>query len=149
MMPFKEPDFASEGEGGNRLALESAPAPSLVRFGRAAEGHALRRIGVREKDRFIVLKLHQVDCIEATGNYSHFFIGQKTWIIRESLSNLDRRLDPRQFARIHRSWIVNLDRIVEIYLQMADAPTIVLQGGKRLPLGPTYKARLYGLLGIL
>lgn len=71
----------------------------------------LDRLTVHHKDRLIIVPIKDVDWIETYGNYLKIHAGGKTYLLRETMSNLAGRIDPEKFIRIHRSTLVNLDRV--------------------------------------
>lgn len=107
--------------------------------------HKMDRFVVRTADRILFLKSEEVEAIEATGNYMHLFRGRESFIIRETLATLERRLDPAHFLRTHRSWIVNTDQIKEIQVS-ENGYTILVQGGTKVPVSKGYRDRVEALL---
>src|SRR5215475_6578999 len=71
----------------------------------------LNRVVVNTRGRVLLLKIDEVDWIETAANYVELHAGKQSYLLRETLNSLDEKLDPRQFVRVHRSSIVNLDRI--------------------------------------
>jgi two-component system LytT family response regulator len=84
----------------------------------------------REKD--VLLSVDKIDWIEAADYYSCLHVGSRRYMLRQSIADLNNRLDPRQFVRVHRSSIVNLDNIREIYRDGHAEGTIVLADGHKL-----------------
>ncbi len=74
----------------------------------------LDRVAIRLGDRIYYVRLRDVDWIEAEGNYVRLHIGTQSHLLRRAVRQLTEELDPTQFARIHRSAIVNIDRISEL-----------------------------------
>lgn len=74
----------------------------------------LRRFVVREVDRLVVVRADDVDWIEAADYYACLHVGEKSRLLRQPMADLERKLDPAKFVRVHRSAIVNLDRVREI-----------------------------------
>lgn len=72
------------------------------------------RLLVKKIGKEFMIKVEDIDWIEASGNYMNLHLKQRVYPLRETMANLERKLDPRQFVRIHRSTMVNLDRIGEI-----------------------------------
>ena len=75
------------------------------------EKNYLTRVMVKGTGRVVLLKVDEIDFIEADGNYAKLHVGRKAHLLREKMHDLEGRLDPARFVRIHRSVIVNLDRI--------------------------------------
>lgn len=107
-----------------------SPAASLTRF------------AVKDRDRIILLKPGQVDWIHSAANYAELHSGGRSFLIRMTLGELEEKLDPAQFVRIHRSTIVNTDRIVEIRPQSHGELQVVVQDGTRLRFSRRYRDRL-------
>jgi two-component system LytT family response regulator len=78
------------------------------------------------------LKTKEIDWIEANGNYVRLHVGARTHEIRETLNNLERKLDPRDFLRIHRSTMVNVHLIKEIQPWFHGYHLVLLQNGQEL-----------------
>src|SRR5580704_8741975 len=118
---------------------------SQVRPGQAY----LDRLPVRINDRVILLRTDEVDWIEAEGKYIKLHTGKAHHLLRESISTLETRLDPRKFLRIHRSFIVNIDRIRELEPWFHGEYRVVLTDGTRLMLSRGFKKKLADVLGNL
>ncbi len=111
-----------------------------------AERHYLRRLGVKSGGRIVFLKTEDVDWFEATGNYITLHVGGETHLIRESMSDLEGKLDPNQFVRVHRSTIVNLDRAKELQPWFRGEQILLLKDGTQLTVGRVFRGRLRHLL---
>lgn len=105
------------------------------------------RLVLKTDGRLIFLDAETVDWIEAEGVYVRLHIGSKTHLLRESLSNVESRLDPRVFMRIHRSTIVNIHRIKEIIPHFNGGAIVALQDGTQLKLSRSYRDRVSATLG--
>jgi two-component system LytT family response regulator len=97
------------------------------------------RFVVREGERVLFLKAEDVEAIEATGNYMHLYSGKQSYMIRETLANLEERLDPAQFIRTHRSWMVNAERIKEVHPWNKGVYLLTVQGGTEVPVSRSYR----------
>jgi two-component system LytT family response regulator len=106
----------------------------------------LRRFPVRRGNEFTFVPAADVDWIEGLGDYAGLHVGGKTHLIREPLTSLETRLDRKQFVRIHRSTIVQLERIVRVEPSVNRDALITLRDGKTLRLSRTYRSRLEALL---
>ena len=102
----------------------------------------LERVMVKTRTRTYFVRLDEVDWIEAARNYVRLHVGAKTHLLRESLSHLETRLDPDRFVRIHRSAIVNLDRVKELAPALNGDYDVRLLDGTQLTLSRTYRRRL-------
>ena len=91
----------------------------------------LDRVAIRLGDRIYYVRLRDVDWIEAEGNYVRLHIGTQSHLLRRAVRQLTEELDPTQFARIHRSAIVNIDRISELRaLPDGDFQVLLTTGAK-------------------
>jgi len=106
----------------------------------------LRRFVVKSAGRIIFLDADQVQCIEAGGNYMRLYVRDKLYTIRDTMTHLENRLDPDQFMRIHRSWIINLAHIDEIHPWFHGDQVVVLRGGRKVQVGRGYRGKLARLL---
>jgi len=137
----------SSHEDGSRAPESSdvtpeAPAEELL--GTQLNGHQqLTRILVRHADRFLLIKVEEIDWIAATGEYATVHTARGSWLLRTSLTELALRLDERQFARIHRGTIVNLDRVAEIQPRGHGDCDVRLQSGRILRLSRGYRDNVF------
>ena len=97
----------------------------------------VRRFLVRTRDRVVVINADDVDWIEAADYYVSLHVGEKTHLLRETMSELEKRLDPDRFFRVHRSAIVNVDRVREIHPMFRGDCALVLRDGARVRLSRT------------
>jgi two-component system LytT family response regulator len=102
----------------------------------------LSRLMIKLTNRVILLNVNEIDWIEADGNYAKLHVGRKSHMLREKMHDLESRLDPEQFVRIHRSIIVNLDRIKELYPHFNGDYMIVLADGTQLKLSRSRREHL-------
>lgn len=122
------------------------PAPFDQGAPRAETGSPFtRRLAVRSGGRIYFLRTEEIDWIEAADYYVKLHVGAKSHLMRESMSKLERQLDPQQFLRVHRSSIVNLDRVKELHGRGSDH-AVVLHDGTRLKLSRSRRERLNQLL---
>lgn len=131
-----------------------------ARFGRALERakdklahyappQGAKRLVVRTPGRLLFLDVSDIDWIEAASYYACLHLGHDTHVIRRTLSALERDLGERRFIRIHRSIIVNLDRIQGLELQCSGEYQVVLVSGVRLRLSRRFRKRLQDRLGAM
>ncbi len=126
---------ASSDDLGNRLAalLRERAYPS--------------RLVVREQGRSIFVRVDDLDWVEAADYYVKLHVGKSVHLLRETMSDLERTLDPERFVRVHRSAIVNLDRVREIQPYFHDEHVVILHDGTRVRLSRSRRVRLEALLG--
>jgi two-component system, LytTR family, response regulator len=111
----------------------------------AGSGH-LDRIVLKEHGRVVLLNVDDVDWIGAAGVYLELHAGKVTHLYRSSLAALLHRLDPTRFVQIHRSVVVNTDRIKELRTRGHSDYTVVLRDGRLVPLSRAYRSQLEGWL---
>jgi two-component system LytT family response regulator len=128
-------DARSGTPARDQAAPAAEPASAL---GRAP----LDRLLVKEEGRMYFVPVAEIDWIEAFGNYARLHTGARTHLIRETMATLERALDTRRFARIHRSTIVNLDRIKQMDLWGSGDYMVRLADGTQLKLSRWYRDRL-------
>lgn len=102
----------------------------------------LERFLVRKRGQIFLVPVETVDWISAAGNYVKLHVGEDTHLVRGTLKELEERLPPDGFARIHRSTIVNLDRITAFHPWSHGDWLVVLEGGRELRLSRRYRDRL-------
>ena len=102
----------------------------------------LTRLMIKVGNRVVLLKVDDIDFIEADGNYAKLHIGRKSHLLREKMNDLEGQLDPDRFVRIHRSTIVNLDRIREMHPHFNGDYIVVLEDGRQLRLSRTRREHL-------
>jgi two-component system LytT family response regulator len=104
------------------------------------------RLAIRNSDRITLLQTDEIDWIEAADNYVEIHVGKQVHLMRETLSNLEQRLQPFRFLRIHRSRLVNADRIKELHSLFHGEYELVLSDGTRLTSSRHYRDILQRLL---
>lgn len=107
-----------------------------------ANAGAIERLVVRKLNREFILNVAEIDRIEASGNYVNVHAGGVSYRLRESLASLSRRLDARRFVQVHRSHIVNIDRIREIQPWDHGDYRILLEDGGFINFSRRYRGRL-------
>jgi len=92
----------------------------------------IERLPVTEHGRIQFVSTREIDWIEAAGNYVRVHAGPRSYEIRATLTDLEHKLNPRDFQRIHRSTLVNVQRIKEIHPWFHGYHLVVLANGKKL-----------------
>lgn len=105
----------------------------------------LDRLVVRSVGRVFFLKTDEIDWIEAAGNYVRLHVGREGHLLRETMSHLEAKLNPDKFLRIHRSTLVNIDRIKELQPLFSGDYTVTLRDGRQLTLSRSYRDKLLEL----
>jgi len=104
------------------------------------------RLIVKTGGKVLFLRSLDVDWVEAAGNYVRLHVGGASYLYRESMKNMESRLDDDQFVRIHRSAIVNLDRIRELQPWFHGEYVVILQDGTKLMASRVFSDRLGRLI---
>jgi len=107
----------------------------------------LRRVAVKTRGRTRVVSIDDIDWIGAEGNYLSLHVGGEQHLIRETMNAFEQQLDPQSFVRIHRSTIVNLDRVRELTPLFNADQCVLLKDGTELTLSRSYHDRVKALLG--
>jgi two-component system LytT family response regulator len=105
----------------------------------------LERFVIRSNSRVFFLKVNDVDWIEAAGNYLNIHIGNEAHLLRETMNGIESQLDPQRFVRIHRSTLVNVERIKELSPLFHGDYVVTLTNGTRLTLSRSYRNKLSDL----
>jgi two-component system, LytTR family, response regulator len=111
--------------------------------------HRLERIVVKSRGEVLFLNAEDIDWIEAVGYYACLHVGSDTHLLRRTMLELARDLDEVKFMRIHRSIIVNLDRVHGLKLQDGGDYEVVLKSKARLRLSRRFRKRLQDRLGTM
>jgi two-component system, LytTR family, response regulator len=132
-----------------RLSALLAETGHLTGDTRSASPLLHDRILVKTGSRVLFLNPCDIDWVEAAGNYVKLHVGNEEYIVRESITRLEVMLGARQFARVHRSTIVNLNRVKELRPWFSGEMVIVMQNGTELKLSRTYRKDLERRVRIL
>lgn len=135
------------GEGGHANPALAGPSVG-ANGGSVATGHYASRILVKQDGRMFFVKTTDIDWIEADRNYVRLHVGKVAHSIRDRISHLEETLDPRLFARIHRSTIVNLNRVREMQQWFSGDYVVILEDGSRLRLSRHYRDRVEKQVGV-
>jgi two-component system, LytTR family, response regulator len=106
----------------------------------------IERLVVRSSGRIVILRVAEIDWIEAASNYVRLHAGGREYLLRETMTALEAKLDPAEFVRIHRSTIVRVDRIRELEPLFQGDYVVILSDGTRLTSSRGYRERLQELL---
>jgi len=134
--------------GGGRDVQESRLRDLLrevLRSERGAErapevSGTLERFVVKHRGRTELVRAEDVDWIEAEGNYVRLHVGAADHLVRGTVAACAERLDPRRFVRVHRRYIVNLDRVKEVQPWFGGDSVILLKTGRKVRLSRTFRA---------
>ena len=107
----------------------------------------LQRVMLRSQGRVFFIRTADVDYIEAAGNYVRLHCGKESHLLRVTMNAIEQRLDPEHFLRIHRSTIVNIDRVRELHPWPSGEFTVILRDGTKLKLSRGFRERLAERMG--
>jgi two-component system LytT family response regulator len=119
---------------------------ALLNEARRDRGY-LQRLVVPSGHRSIVVRTDDIDWIEAERNYVRLHIRDQAYLLRENLGRMESALDPAKFCRIHRSTIVNIDRITAVDSLRHGEYVVVLHDGTELASGRNYRGSLLAIMG--
>ena len=100
------------------------------------------RLVVKSGGKMFFLKTDEIDWVEAAGNYVVLHVGREEHLLRETMNGLEQKLDPEKFIRIHRSKIVNIERIQEMKPWFSGEYLILLKDGTKLALSRKYREKM-------
>jgi len=120
------------------------PGTVETRSGRESQAATSRnRLLVKSNGKILFLRADEVDWVEAQGDYVCLHVQGKKHLAREKISNLDQQLPSHTFLRIHRSTIVNMDRVRELQPLFYGEYAVILQDGTRLTLSRSFRERVF------
>jgi len=125
---------------------ERAPSEDLAAAARPADEHT-RRILVRDGPRVHVIPVEKLDSAQAQDDYISLRCDGKDFLKEQTLAQLETALDPAKFVRIHRSFVLNIERLVRVDVDERGNRIAILLDGRRLPVSRAGYARLSALLG--
>jgi two-component system LytT family response regulator len=127
-----------------KMAVGAEPGPKTPSHEHGPRRH---RLMIKSSGRIHFVRMADIDWCEAAGNYVRVHVGQHEHLMRDTMNRLETELDPQQFVRIHRSTIVNVDRIQEMQSSFNGEYVVLLRTGTRLTLSRGYRDALQVRLG--
>ncbi len=147
LKPFTDDRFEKALARAKELVRRNdTERPKLAQLTAAHRAYA-QRFMVRSAGRVVFLKADEIDWIEAADYYARLHAGASSYLIRESMNDLEATLDPESFVRIHRSTIVNLDRVRELRPDPHGDCDVVLENGAAYRLSRLHRDRLMSSFG--
>ncbi len=131
---------------GTAAPEAAAPETAALATAARAPGAWLTRIVIRDGADVHVIPIDRVDYVEAQDDYVAVHAGERPRLKEQTLASLEAQLDPRRFVRVHRSYLLNLDRLARLEAVSKDARMAILRDGRRLPVSRSGFARLQELL---
>ncbi len=107
----------------------------------------LDRIIIKADGRITFLNTREIEWVEADDKYVHLHTARGARMVRHTLSAMEAQLDPKHFVRVHRSAVVNVDRIKELQPLFNGEHSILMETGTKLTLSRNYREKLFSLLG--
>ena len=147
LKPFDAERLAKTVERAKRLinGQDSAGVEAKLRkvlIDAKEEPRYLKRIPVKSSRGTVLVLTEEIDWIGSEGHYLELYLGRERHLIREKLSDLEKKLDPQNFARIHRSIIVNLNRVKSLHPLFNGDQLVILENGRELNLSRTYSEKV-------
>jgi two-component system LytT family response regulator len=130
-----------------RERVQVRPAAADLAAAARPPGQAVERLVVRDGSKVHIIPVAKLDYVEAQDDYAALHSEKKSYLKQQTIASLEIQLDPQRFVRIHRSYIVNLERIARIEPYAKDSRVAVLRDGTQLPVSRPGYAKLKALLG--
>ena len=148
LKPFDEQRFRTALNRVRRRLGEAASRPNAADLKAAAQppGQNTRRIVVKDGTRVHIIPVAQLDYAEAQDDYVALHSAGKTYLKQQTISSLETSLDPMRFVRVHRSYIVNLDRVAKIEPYTKDTRLAILADSSQVPVSRAGYLRLKELM---
>jgi len=137
LKPFDNARFARALARAKQRIIDSKDTPAKV-----------ERLAIKSAGQILFLKTSEIDWIEAADYYACLHVGSKSHLLRRSMSELERDLAAEEFCRIHRSAIVNLNRVRSLRLGEDGEYEVVLENGHSLRMSRSYRKQLQARLGV-
>jgi len=135
-----EKSSAEEAEKLKDVLAEVAPdAMDSLDMGEESAGRYEKMINIKDRGQIFRVDVDTIEHIEAAGDYMCIYTGDNSLILRETMKDLERRLDPRIFQRVHRSTIVNLDQVRQVKPHTNGECFLVLESGAEVKVSRSYR----------
>jgi two-component system LytT family response regulator len=148
LKPLELSRFQTALERVRRRLQEKAPVPSAAELRQAAHppGQYLQRIVIRDNTRVHIIPADQLDYAEAEDDYVALHSAGKKYLKQQTISSLEASLDPVRFVRVHRSFLINLDKLGKIEPYTKDTKLAVMKDGSQVPVSRAGYMRLKELV---
>jgi two-component system LytT family response regulator len=149
LKPFSAERFAQALVRAERRLGETrgVAAPVLAAAARAP-GSFLERLVIRDGAEILIVPVPDIDYVRGQDDYIEVFHGQRSALTQQTLQSLETSLDPRQFVRVHRSYLLNVGRVARIEPWGQGSKMAVLHDGRQVPISRSGEARLRAALGL-
>jgi two-component system LytT family response regulator len=140
---LQEKRGVEEAEKLKEVLAEVAPDAIDQAGGQFDDAHASNRyeklINIKDRGQIFRVDVDSIEKIDAAGDYMCIYTGDNTLILRETMKDLEKRLDPRRFQRVHRSCIVNLDQVRQVKPHTNGECFLVLESGSQVKVSRSYR----------
>jgi len=147
LKPFAAPRFEAALERAKARLGQRLPAPAALAQAARAPAQYAERIVLKDGVKVHIIPVAKLDYAEAQDDYVALASGGKTYLKQQTITSLEACLDPARFVRVHRSYLVNLERVTKIEPYTKDSRLAILADGTQLPVSRSGYARLAALLG--
>lgn len=156
LKPFSHPRFEKALLRAKERVLEHSPDNDIThrQISSLLENYRnkaapLKRLFLKDRGKIVLLDPETINWIEADDKYIRLHTAEKKYLIRQTLNAVEAELDPQVFARVHRSYIVNLTRISELHPMFNGEYVLILDDGTKLTLSRNYRDRFFDKFGKL
>lgn len=143
LKPFSQTRFDEALAQARRMLGQPSPALEHLIAHRAGK---LERILIRDRNQVHVIPIEKMDYIEAQDDYINIFSDGRSFLKTQSLSDLEAQLDARRFVRVHRSYIINIEKLQSIERNTKDSQVALLRNGKRIPISRAGYERIKAIM---
>lgn len=150
LKPFSQERFrAALDRARNRLAAkQKMPDPAELKAASSPPGQFAQRVVVKDGARIHIIPVEKLDYVEAQDDYVALHSEKKSWLKQLSMASLESTLDPARFVRVHRSYLLNVEKIIKIEPYTKDTKLAVLSDGTQIPISRAGYTRLKELMAI-
>lgn len=144
LKPYDEERFAQVLQRAKQQLQLQRQQPLLLR---QSPPKFLRKLVIKTPQKVFLLNTEDIDWIKAEGKYVRLYAGQASYLWRGAISDLEAQLEAATFIRIHRSTIINLERVKELHPLFHGEYEVILRDGTQLTLSRRYRAHLQQAIG--
>jgi two-component system LytT family response regulator len=146
LKPYTDERLAAALLRARERTPAARPAIAALRAAARPSDTPLERVVIRDGGQVHVLPVGKIDYVEAQDDYVAFRSGGKSFLKEQTLGDLEAALDPRQFVRVHRSYVLNIERLAKVELYAKDSRVAILADGTKLPISRAGYQRLQKVL---
>jgi two-component system LytT family response regulator len=146
LKPFARDRLAAAIDRARARQQSEPPSPAALRAASRPPGAPLERVVIRDGPHVHVVPVDRIDYVEAQDDYLAFRTGGRMLLKEQTLADLEAQLEPRRFVRIHRSYLLNIERLAKVEMYAKDSRIAILTDGTKLPVSRAGYQRLQALL---